>query len=286
MVYNLSHANIVNTLSHELKRSHDMDTTAASHFKLYMIQEYCAGGTLANLVRHGHLISKEGGVRFERVLMLLRDVAAGLAHVHSQDIGAFAATQPAFHQRCSQSPAQHLTALPTNATSSTGAVHGNLNPANVLLQVPPSERAEEHHDFLNGDHAALLAARALDSEQCTAKISDFGLSVQHQEAMWLPSQEHPAAQVYTAPELQHDSYRTHASDAYAFGVRCHQSQNHQNLADPVATSLCIGHGGRDLRCCVPRCSNVVYGVCLRESQIHYAASAVQCESRCLPAPGK
>ena len=87
VVYNLSHANIVNTLSHELKRFHDTGG-AATHFKLYMIQEYCAGGTLANLVKHGHLMSKEGGVRFERALMLLRDVAAGLAYVHSQDIGA------------------------------------------------------------------------------------------------------------------------------------------------------------------------------------------------------
>lgn len=110
-MYNLSHANIVNTLSHELKRSHDMDTAAASHFKLYMIQEYCAGGTLANLVRHGHLISKEGGVRFERALMLLRDVAAGLAYVHSQEIGAFAATCPAFRMRRTQAPEQHLVAL-------------------------------------------------------------------------------------------------------------------------------------------------------------------------------
>lgn len=87
-MYNLSHANIVNTLSHELKRFHDTSGAAMSHFKLYMIQEYCAGGTLANLVTHGHLLSTEGAVRFERVLMLLRDVAAGLAYVHSREIGA------------------------------------------------------------------------------------------------------------------------------------------------------------------------------------------------------
>lgn len=104
--------------------------------------------------------------------------------------------------------------------------------------MPPSERAEEQHDFLNGNHAALLAARALDSEQCTAKISDFGLSVQYQEAMWLPSQERPGAQVYTAPELQHNSYRTHASDAYAFGVRCHHSRTNHNPGDRAATSIC------------------------------------------------
>lgn len=87
VVYNLSHANIVNTLSHELKRFQDVEACAASQFKLYMIQEYCAGGTLSNLLKHGHLLSKEGGIRFERALMLLRDIAAGLAYVHSQDIG-------------------------------------------------------------------------------------------------------------------------------------------------------------------------------------------------------
>eukprot|EP00892_Ulva_mutabilis_P000662 jgi/Ulvmu1/10597/UM065_0051.1 len=183
VVYNLSHANIVNTLSHELKRFQDNSSAAVSNFKLYLIQEYCAGGTLANLVRHGHLLSREGGVRFERVLMLLRDMAAGLAYVHAQDI-----------------------------------VHGDLTTANVLLQVPPSERAEEPHSVLEGDHAALLAARALDSEQCTAKISDFGLSVQHHGGMRLQPQERLGGHLYVAPELQQSGKRTQASDSYAFGV--------------------------------------------------------------------
>lgn len=104
-------------------------------------------------------------------------------------------------------------------TVASVAVHGDLSPANVLLQVPPSERAEEHHEVLDGDHAATLAARALDSEQCTAKISDFGLSVQYQEAMGMPCQGRPGAQLYEAPELKQHSCRTRASDAYAFGVR-------------------------------------------------------------------
>ena len=55
------------------------------------------------------------------------------------------------------------------------AVHGDLRPGNVLLQVPVSERLEEPHSWPDSDHAARCAASALDSEQCTAKISSFAL---------------------------------------------------------------------------------------------------------------
>lgn len=56
-----------------------------------------------------------------------------------------------------------------------GAVHGDLRPDNVLLQVPPSERIEEPHSWPDAGHAAGFAASALDAEQCTAKISSFAL---------------------------------------------------------------------------------------------------------------
>jgi hypothetical protein len=56
-----------------------------------------------------------------------------------------------------------------------GAVHGDLQPDNVMLQVPPSERMEEPHSWPDVEHAASFAASALDSEQCTAKISSFAM---------------------------------------------------------------------------------------------------------------
>jgi hypothetical protein len=56
-----------------------------------------------------------------------------------------------------------------------GAVHGDLRPGNVLLQVPPSERMEDPHSWPDADHAASCAASAIESEQCTAKISSFAM---------------------------------------------------------------------------------------------------------------
>jgi hypothetical protein len=54
------------------------------------VQEYCAGGSLSALVQRGHLHhngSSECGVVLEHVLMILRDVAAGMACMHNQNIG-------------------------------------------------------------------------------------------------------------------------------------------------------------------------------------------------------
>lgn len=69
---------------------------------------------------------------------------------------------------------------------SCAAVHGDLHPENVLLQVPPSERIEDPHSRPSSGHAAALAASALDSEQCTAKISNFGLSILFQDGVARP----------------------------------------------------------------------------------------------------
>jgi hypothetical protein len=70
--------------------------------------------------------------------------------------------------------------------STCATVHGDLHPENVLLQVPPSERLEEPHSRPNAGQAAALAASALDSEQCTAKISNFGLSILFQDGLTKP----------------------------------------------------------------------------------------------------
>ena len=63
-------------------------------------------------------------------------------------------------------------------TAMACAAHGHLTPSNILLQVPPSARAEDASTALDGRHAAEMAAQALDREQCMAKIANFGLSLQ------------------------------------------------------------------------------------------------------------
>ena len=52
------------------------------------MQEFCAGGSLANFLRQGHARSAERGLNWARALILMRDVAAGMAYVHKQGIGA------------------------------------------------------------------------------------------------------------------------------------------------------------------------------------------------------
>lgn len=55
------------------------------------MQEYCAGGSLAELVRQGYLHSSPcaaNGIMLENILTILRDAAAGVACMHSQNLGA------------------------------------------------------------------------------------------------------------------------------------------------------------------------------------------------------
>jgi hypothetical protein len=51
------------------------------------LQEFFAGGSLANFLKRGHVRSVERGLDFTRILMMLRGVAAGMAHVHAKQIG-------------------------------------------------------------------------------------------------------------------------------------------------------------------------------------------------------
>ena len=127
IAYNLSHPNIVATYrcalgsllqrcshtacalvmkcdlcSHDLKSIGDKEghSEELQSWKLYLIQELCNGGTLCNLVEVGALRAKQGGVRFDRIISLLVDIAAGMEHLHAKRIA-----------------------------------HGDLNPNNVLLAV-------------------------------------------------------------------------------------------------------------------------------------------------------
>lgn len=52
------------------------------------LQEFCAGGSLASFLREGHARSPETGLNWSRALILMRDVAAGMAYVHKQGVGA------------------------------------------------------------------------------------------------------------------------------------------------------------------------------------------------------
>jgi serine/threonine protein kinase len=247
------------------------------------VQEYCAGGSLANFLKRGHTRSPEHGINFERVLVIMRDVAAGMAYVHAKNIGmplhptclvvALLRSYCSHPLLCSMGSTRFVSLAtyarrqahnapvcwvprpdtgPTNTEYWTCSVsglgigtfalwqsacsmwtecnrgsvgpekfgisryqavrlaspestarqscswstiiqltntrwlctaHGDLNPSNILLQVPPSARQDELHCPIDEAIAAEIAARALDSEQCTAKLANFGLSVQFREGV-------------------------------------------------------------------------------------------------------
>ena len=59
----LSHDNIVNTYAHDLRRVNDLmlgmklpDGGIGSHWKMYIVQEYCDGGNLAEAIDRGDLM--------------------------------------------------------------------------------------------------------------------------------------------------------------------------------------------------------------------------------------
>ena len=65
------------------------------------MQEFCAGGSLANFLQQGHARSAERGLNWARALILMRDVAAGMAYVHKQGIGAPRHSFVCFHSQMS-----------------------------------------------------------------------------------------------------------------------------------------------------------------------------------------
>ena len=67
--------------------------------QLYAAQEFCNGGSLSEAITDGLFGLKSSSTHWQQVLSVLLDVARGMAHIHSMRI-----------------------------------CHGDLNPANVLLQ--------------------------------------------------------------------------------------------------------------------------------------------------------
>lgn len=115
----LTHPNVVCTYSYDVKR---LVTTGEnsqvahremgiwddfSDFKLYIIQEYCDGGSLRSGLESGCLMDKKyGGPEMEKGLEIASGIARGVHHIHSKNI-----------------------------------IHGDLKPNNVLMKMTDRNRS-------------------------------------------------------------------------------------------------------------------------------------------------
>jgi serine/threonine protein kinase len=96
----LSHRNVVATYSHDIAGVSGHGGQELDIYRFYLIQEFCNGKTLRSAVARRSFAPERQPRRWRAIKQVLLDVAAGMEYVHSK-----------------------------------GIVHGDLNPANVLLKV-------------------------------------------------------------------------------------------------------------------------------------------------------
>ncbi|KAG2491887.1 hypothetical protein HYH03_009839 [Edaphochlamys debaryana] len=169
------HPNVVTTYTCDLKPMHvdshrggamtglqiANETEVIQEWRLYIVQEFCDGGSLRHAIEARSFLSPSTGTpQMEWVLQMSREVAAGLQYLHEHNI-----------------------------------IHGDLNPANVLLKK---------------DDTSVLGY--------TAKIADFGLSVHMQAEQSHVSNTKRGTPFYTAPEVAHAGNLTRFADVFSYGV--------------------------------------------------------------------
>ncbi|KXZ50683.1 hypothetical protein GPECTOR_15g367 [Gonium pectorale] len=158
------------------------DSDEADAYKLYIVQEFCNGGSLQQALAKGAAGSvRRGGPARTLALRLALDVAQGMRHMHSCRI-----------------------------------VHGDLKPDNVLLAFRPSDES-----MMAAGGASEQAARGACSQPSatranngagadaadgcrlvplTAKVADFGLSLPLAEGATHASKHFHGTPAYSAPE--------------------------------------------------------------------------------------
>ncbi|GLI68315.1 hypothetical protein VaNZ11_012676, partial [Volvox africanus] len=169
------HPNVVTTYTCDLKPMHVdsqrggamtglqilNETEVIQEWRLYIVQEFCDGGSLRHAIEaRSFLNSATGSPQMEWVLQMAREIAGGLQYLHEHNI-----------------------------------IHGDLNPANVLLR---------------RDDSSVLGY--------AAKIADFGLSVHMQGEQSHVSNTKRGTPFYTAPEVTHAGNLTRFADVFSYGV--------------------------------------------------------------------
>lgn len=212
----LSHPNVVATYTHIIKPLTTMvaqhgvaapdnvvqarevgvvSDVAVSGWKLFIVQELCEGGPLKNMIDSGffqcHTFGPPSSTstmkepQMVHVLSAVLQIARGLNHIHSKNI-----------------------------------IHGDLNPANVLLKPPPVTLKREASLKIPGssqefsDQESEISA----AEGWTLKITDFGLSLILNDGQTHFSNIRQGTPHYIAPEVVSQGLLSQAADVYSFGV--------------------------------------------------------------------
>ncbi|PNH04828.1 Serine/threonine-protein kinase unc-51 [Tetrabaena socialis] len=150
----------------------------ADGHKLYIVQELCNGGSLAQALAAGMAGSIiAGGLARRLALRLALDVALGMAHVHGCRV-----------------------------------VHGDLKPDNVLIS------SGARHDDHCADQTVVAAAGGMLPLTLTAKVADFGLSLPLQEGATHASHRFQGTPLYSAPEVIAEGHQSAKADAWSFGL--------------------------------------------------------------------
>ena len=84
----LDHSNIVATYTYDMQPL--VGDSALCDWQMYIIQEFCDGGTLLSAINNGTFFMNEAGFSFsprlDIILPLLSQIACGCAYIHSKNI--------------------------------------------------------------------------------------------------------------------------------------------------------------------------------------------------------